>query len=49
MATDAEKERIRKQQYLIDSIAKENYNTQIFAEFLKNKKEDGANIEVWTF
>ena len=49
MATDAEKDRIRKQQYLIDSIAKENYNTQIFAEFLKNKKEDGANIEVWTF
>jgi hypothetical protein len=48
MATEADKERKRKQQYLIDAIQNENYNTQQFASFLQSKKPDGANIEVWT-
>ena len=49
MSTDAEKDRIRKQQFLIDAVMKEGYNTDIFAGFLKSKKEDGANIENWSF
>ena len=48
MATEADKDRIRKQQYLVDAIQKENYNTAQFADFLQGKKPDGANIEVWT-
>lgn len=48
MTSEADKERKRKQQYLIDAIQNENYNTQQFATFLQGKKPDGANIEVWT-
>jgi hypothetical protein len=48
MATEADKQRKQKQQYLIDAIQNENYNTALFATFLQSKKPDGANIEVWT-
>jgi hypothetical protein len=48
MATDMEKERIRMQQYLVDAIAKENYNTTQFAQFLQSKKPNGQDINVWT-
>jgi hypothetical protein len=49
MSNELEKERLRKQQYLIDAIQKQNYNTKAFEDFLTSKKDNGQNIEVWTF
>lgn len=45
----AEQEKKKKQLYLKDNIMSVGYDPDDFATFLENEKEDGTNIENWTY
>ncbi len=44
----SEKDRKRKQEYLIEHVISENYNPESFSEFLLSERPDGQNIDNWT-
>lgn len=38
-----------KQRFLREKIMDEGYSADEFVEFLEKRRDDGSNIEVWTF
>ena len=38
-----------KQQFLVEEIIKKNYNTDNFSEYISNLKENGTDLNNWTF
>ena len=45
----AQSERDKKQEYLTTEIQKRGYNVQNFIEFMNSKRENGTDIDNWTF
>lgn len=45
---DVEAERAAKQNFLVSEIMDQGYDTNAFAIFLENVKENGSDIDVWT-
>lgn len=45
----SEEDRQRKQEYLVNSVQRRGYDTEKFAYFLNSKRENGTNVDVWTF
>lgn len=38
-----------KQKYLKEQIIDKGFDTENFGDFMNSKKEDGLNIQLWTF
>ena len=44
-----EKEKEEKQNYLIKEIMDKNYDTEKFTDYISKLKENGDNVDNWTF
>ena len=45
----AQTDRDKKQQYLTSEIQKRGYNVSHFIEYMNTKKENGTDIDNWTY